>query len=64
MKDFQVEKIIDKRTRKDQSEEYKVLWKNYPPSQASWVKVEDMNCPALVQEFEENKPKRKAKIKM
>lgn len=32
--------------------EYKLKWKNFPSSQNSWVNINQMSCPQLIEEFE------------
>ena len=54
--EYEVEEIIDKKVVKHNSEElvtYKVLWKGYPPEEATWEDASNMgNCSELIQEFE------------
>ncbi|KAJ1588630.1 hypothetical protein NDA11_002950 [Ustilago hordei] len=51
--DFEVEALIDKRSHNGTTE-YKVLWRGYSEEAASWEPVENLNCPDLIQEYEES----------
>ncbi|KAJ1590295.1 hypothetical protein NDA12_005931 [Ustilago hordei] len=50
---FEVEALIDKRSHNGTTE-YKVLWRGYSEEAASWEPVENLNCPDLIQEYEES----------
>ncbi|KAJ1041201.1 hypothetical protein NDA10_003476 [Ustilago hordei] len=51
--DFEVEALIDKRSHNGTTE-YKVLWRGYSEEAASWEPVENLNCPDLIQEEEDD----------
>lgn len=50
---FEVEKILDKRTR-NRKIEYKVKWVNYPISECTWEPISNLrNVKQMINEFEE-----------
>lgn len=49
-KDYIVEKIVGCREG-PHGKEFRVLWKGYPPSQSSWVHVDDLNCDKLISDY-------------
>ncbi|KAJ1041359.1 hypothetical protein NDA10_003262 [Ustilago hordei] len=51
--DFEVEALIDKCSHNGTTE-YKVLWRGYSEEAASWEPVENLNCPDLIQEEEDD----------
>jgi hypothetical protein len=54
--EYQVEKIINQRTRKGLTE-YRVRWTNYDEADDTWEPVTNLHCPKRIKEFEEQKKK-------
>ncbi|CAF0857369.1 unnamed protein product [Rotaria sordida] len=55
--EFQVEAIVDKRT-KGKKIQYLLKWKGYTDDDNTWEDKNNLNCPELVKEFEENLKKK------
>ncbi|SPC63744.1 uncharacterized protein UHOD_11317 [Ustilago sp. UG-2017b] len=55
--EFKVEALIGKHTC-DQGVEYKVLWRGYLEEAALWEPLTNLNCPDLIQEYEEGREQR------
>jgi chromobox protein 1 len=52
---FVVEAIVDKRVY-DGEVQYLLKWKNFPPEENTWEPSTNLNCPALLDDFEKNHP--------
>lgn len=53
--EYEVERLLAKRIRKDRVE-YLIKWLGYPESESTWQSVDTMNCPELIAAFEKEHP--------
>lgn len=60
--EYTVEKILDKRLRGGKTE-YLIKWEGYPDSENTWEPEDNLDCPDLIQGFEEKSKQKKEEKK-
>jgi len=50
-KEFEVEKIIEVRFKKNGTKEFLIRWKGFSPADDTWEPEKNLNCPELIAKF-------------
>jgi len=60
--DYTVEKVVDMRMRSNKKE-YLLKWKGYPDSENTWEPHENLDCPEMINTYEDKVKKKKEERK-
>lgn len=53
--EYEVERLVAKRTLRNGVVQYRIKWMNFPSTENTWEPLANMDCQELIDEFEENR---------
>ena len=59
--EYSVEKIVGKRVEKNGNVKYKVRWVNYGEDDDTWEPEENLYCPELIKQYEDQNSKKRTR---